>query len=122
LDNWLFTKYSETKVWKRAVTLFVLMAVGVGGIGFGINEALTGVSEREQVQQERCEAGNKLRVGLVEEKQEELDEVKSHGVAYYEKFLKGSEAEIRQLRQESIEKINGRIERYAPEDCEKVVK
>lgn len=122
LDNFLFTKYNNTKVWKRAVALFVLMAIGVGGIGFGAHEALNGVGEREQVQLERCEAGNELRVTLQEEKQEELAEVKSHGVTYYETFLGNDTEAIRQLRRESIEKVEERIKKYAPEPCEKVTK
>lgn len=106
----------------RWTTLAVVFAIGIGGIGFGVNDALNGVDEREQVQLERCQAGNELRTTLVEEKQEELDEVKSHGVPYYEQFLGGTEAQLRKLRQESIEKIEDRIEKYEPEACEEAVK
>jgi len=105
----------------RWTTLAAVFAIGIGGIGFGVNDALNGVNEREKVQVERCEAGNELRTGLVEEKQEELHEVKSHGVPYYERFLSGTEAEIRQLRKESIEKIQKRIDRYKPEPCKELI-
>lgn len=105
----------------RWTTLAAIFAIGIGGIGYGVNEALNGVYERQQVQLERCESGNELRRGLYDEKNEELKEVESHGVPYYEEFLNGTEAQLRELRQESITKIKERIDRYAPENCEKAV-
>ena len=68
----MFAKYNNTKVWKRAVTLFVLMVVGIGGIGFGAHEALDNSNSALEASQIRCESGNELRKGLREEKETEI--------------------------------------------------
>lgn len=114
------TIFNRIPLWLRAGVLVLVCAFGMGGIGYGVNDALNGVNEREIVQYERCLAGNVLRLTLQEEKREELEEVESHGVPYYEKFLNGTEAQIRELRQESIEQIEQRIHRFAPEPCKEV--
>lgn len=87
---------------------------------YGAISGLNGVEETQKTQIERCEAGNEIRIGLTEEKEEELEEIKSHGVPYYEQFLSGTEAQIRELRQDSIKKVEKRLERYAPDDCKDI--
>lgn len=107
----------------RWIALAVAFAIGIGGIGFGVNGALTGTEQNQQVQVERCEAGNKLKLGLQEYFKEQLTEVETHGVPYYEQYLDGTEAQIRKLRRESIQKLRRDVNvRFAPENCEAVIK
>lgn len=107
----------------RWTALAVVCAIGIGGIGYGVNDALNESARTREIQVDRCEQGNKLKVGLQDYFQEQLDEVESHGVKYYENFLGGSEAEIRKLRKESITKLRKDVnDRFAPEDCVAVIK
>lgn len=107
----------------RWVTLSLVFAIGIGGVGYGINEALVGVDRAQEVQIERCEAGNKVRVGLQQYFIEQLAEVKSHGVKYYEQFLGHNEEALRQLRRESIQNLERDVNiRFAPENCEVKIK
>lgn len=107
----------------RWIGLVAVLAIGIGGIGFGVNEAINQSEQNRDVQVGRCEAGNKLKVGLQEYFKEQLVEVETHGIPYYEQYLGGTEAQLRKLRRESIEKLRRDVNvRFAPENCEVVIK
>lgn len=56
----------------RWTALVVVFAIGMGGIGYGVNDALNQANNAEQFVTERCESGNDLRRGLRHEKTKEI--------------------------------------------------
>lgn len=48
----------------RWTALALACAIGIGGIGYGVNSALTTSENNATVAKERCESGNELRKGL----------------------------------------------------------
>lgn len=65
------------KLASRWVSLVVAFAIGIGGVGYGINAAINQADEAQDALVARCESGNELREGLRAEKNNEIKFVES---------------------------------------------